>query len=210
MKEITCDIVKDLIPLYADDVLSSDSKMLVGEHLESCEKCNEYYKALAEGKGFISVNAENEKAIIKKIKKKINNKRMITACASAVVVATLLLSVFYVVFVREQYLPYDETGVYVENETLKTNNEYQCFYGFEELENKGVFYIYLSTTPYHKHQKNEFTIEMFHMSDADNEIRTIYYIPKEYVNDFKNHTLGLTDEMLNDLKDVAPLVWSSN
>ncbi len=35
----TCGIVKDLLPLYHDDVCSSSSKILVEEHLEECDTC---------------------------------------------------------------------------------------------------------------------------------------------------------------------------
>ena len=38
--KITCDIIQDLLPLYADDVLSDDSKELVKEHLAECESCS--------------------------------------------------------------------------------------------------------------------------------------------------------------------------
>lgn len=213
MKTITCDVVKDLIPLYVDDVLSSDSRMLVEEHLQSCEKCSEYCKVLSVGVVDIPAKVENDKAVIKKIKKKINYKRLVTACVSAAVVAALSLSIFYAVFVREQYLPFAETGVYVEDETIKTKNEYQCFYGYEDPDDKSVFYMYLSTTSYHKHQQKDAPTEMFHLSDTDNTISTIYYIPEEYLDDFKNYSRGsnhdLTDEMLNELKDVAPLLWSA-
>ena len=34
-----CDIVKDLMPLYIDDVLSENSKIFVKDHIDSCESC---------------------------------------------------------------------------------------------------------------------------------------------------------------------------
>lgn len=34
MKEISCDIIKDILPLYVDDVVSDDTKKMVEEHLE--------------------------------------------------------------------------------------------------------------------------------------------------------------------------------
>lgn len=36
---ITCDVVRDLLPLYQDDVCSADSRSLVDEHLNHCECC---------------------------------------------------------------------------------------------------------------------------------------------------------------------------
>lgn len=46
MDKDLCDVVKDLLPLYIDDILSDGSKALVEEHIETCEKCKkdlEYY-----------------------------------------------------------------------------------------------------------------------------------------------------------------------
>lgn len=38
-KETTCGVVRDLLPLYADDVASPDSRALVEEHLKGCAGC---------------------------------------------------------------------------------------------------------------------------------------------------------------------------
>jgi predicted anti-sigma-YlaC factor YlaD len=36
---ISCEIVKDLLPLYIDGVCSNESKALVEEHLAQCPNC---------------------------------------------------------------------------------------------------------------------------------------------------------------------------
>ncbi len=46
MKKISCDVIKDLLPLYKDDVCSEKSKDLIEEHLSECEDCREYLDAL--------------------------------------------------------------------------------------------------------------------------------------------------------------------
>lgn len=38
---ITCEIIKDLLPLYYDNVCSEDSRKLIEEHLLTCEKCRD-------------------------------------------------------------------------------------------------------------------------------------------------------------------------
>lgn len=38
---ITCEIIKDLLPLYYDNVCSGDSRKLIEEHLSTCEKCRD-------------------------------------------------------------------------------------------------------------------------------------------------------------------------
>ena len=37
--KITCNIIEDLLPLYIDDMVSEDSRQLVGEHLKECAAC---------------------------------------------------------------------------------------------------------------------------------------------------------------------------
>ena len=36
--KITCDIIRDLLPLYAEDMVSQDSKALVDDHLCGCDE----------------------------------------------------------------------------------------------------------------------------------------------------------------------------
>lgn len=43
---ISCEIIKDLLPLYHDSVCSEDSKKLVEEHLEHCESCRDELRAM--------------------------------------------------------------------------------------------------------------------------------------------------------------------
>lgn len=40
MEMISCDVARDLLPLYCDDVCSQDSRSLVEQHLEECEECS--------------------------------------------------------------------------------------------------------------------------------------------------------------------------
>ena len=44
MKEITCSIINDLLPLYVDDALCSDSIVLVEEHIEGCKFCRSRFR----------------------------------------------------------------------------------------------------------------------------------------------------------------------
>jgi len=37
--KITCEIIKDLLPIYIDDLCSDDSKTAVEEHIAVCDSC---------------------------------------------------------------------------------------------------------------------------------------------------------------------------
>ena len=38
--KISCNIIRDLLPLYAEDLASEDTRLLVEEHLCDCETCS--------------------------------------------------------------------------------------------------------------------------------------------------------------------------
>ena len=46
MKEINCNIIRDLLPLYEDGAVSEDTAQLVREHLEGCPACREELRRL--------------------------------------------------------------------------------------------------------------------------------------------------------------------
>ncbi|MFT9820356.1 zf-HC2 domain-containing protein [Lysinibacillus sp. NPDC056185] len=39
MSKLSCEIIRDILPLYYDNVCSDDSKSLVEEHLDHCQSC---------------------------------------------------------------------------------------------------------------------------------------------------------------------------
>lgn len=44
--KISCEIIKDLLPLYYDGICGNDSKALVEEHLTSCDSCKVELQAM--------------------------------------------------------------------------------------------------------------------------------------------------------------------
>lgn len=41
-----CNIVRDLLPIYADKATTPDSEKFVSRHLATCEDCKLYYKSV--------------------------------------------------------------------------------------------------------------------------------------------------------------------
>ena len=52
--KISCDIIRDLLPLYAEDMVSEDSKHLVDDHLCGCDACVKELAALLGGDWAVS------------------------------------------------------------------------------------------------------------------------------------------------------------
>ena len=63
--KIGCEIIKDLLPLYHDEICSEESKVAVENHLYECEDCKNYYEKL-KGSDAIEEAAFDEEAEAKK------------------------------------------------------------------------------------------------------------------------------------------------
>ena len=57
-----CDIIRDLLPLYADDVLSTASRNAVEEHLRDCPACSEYLNQIRDSEQ--QTDLDREKALV--------------------------------------------------------------------------------------------------------------------------------------------------
>lgn len=44
--KISCEIIRDLLPLYHDGVCSNESRQMMEEHLSECENCRAELKAM--------------------------------------------------------------------------------------------------------------------------------------------------------------------
>lgn len=56
----SCNVIKDLLILYEDDVCSEDSRNVVEEHLKECEKCSNYFQKLKSTDEVISQEIKEE------------------------------------------------------------------------------------------------------------------------------------------------------
>lgn len=94
--KIPCSVVRDLLPLYAEEMIEEETRALVDEHLEECSECSQ---KLEEIKAAAAVPAENTAVDTAKpllaLKKTINKRRRITAAIAALCVFILLFSAFH-------------------------------------------------------------------------------------------------------------------
>lgn len=72
--KITCSVINDLLPLYADNALSRDSRALVEEHLEGCKFCTAELEGM---KKTITIESDRDGRHIKRLKSSVDIKRFI-------------------------------------------------------------------------------------------------------------------------------------
>ena len=105
-----CNIIRDLLPLYAENMVSSDTSDFVEEHLKGCEACRKEYEGIKEPQPAQEIS---DTAPLLKLSRKMKVKRIQTIALTAVFVVALLVSVFAVLD-APIYFPYSERIVTLE------------------------------------------------------------------------------------------------
>lgn len=90
--KISCDIIKDLIPLYIDDLCSEDSTTLINDHIKECRDCESTLKALQLDIKLEKKQVEDSEKLSVRLFKKVVDKILILICA------TLIAGVFIGIF----------------------------------------------------------------------------------------------------------------
>ena len=83
---LPCAVVRDVLPLYCDGVVSAETRSAVGEHLMDCEGCRREYEALREA---LPGTPEKDKSTLARFRAMMKRQRWkrIIAIAAAVVLA---------------------------------------------------------------------------------------------------------------------------
>lgn len=84
--DISCDIIRDLLPLYAEDMVSHDSRILVEKHLCNCDPCSAVLQELQKE---APVPMETAPESLSKVKKNIRRRRILSVMAAVMTVLTL-------------------------------------------------------------------------------------------------------------------------
>ena len=48
MSKLSCDVIRDLIPTYVDEICSADTKIIVEQHLQECRDCKNLVEMIKE------------------------------------------------------------------------------------------------------------------------------------------------------------------
>ncbi|WP_440895496.1 zf-HC2 domain-containing protein [Amphibacillus sp. Q70] len=110
--KVTCDVIRDLLPLYVEKMTSDDTCAMIEEHLASCEDCRNYLKELETAD---KIPIDTDVTPFLKIKSTLQKKKI-----QAVIVSFLVLIVLVIFSISlmsaPKYRAYDEDIVTL-NET---------------------------------------------------------------------------------------------
>ena len=108
--KVTCDIIRDLLPLYAEDMVSDDTKAMVEEHLADCPDCAQQLDGTRQAR-MIPVSAvDTDTTSIERVGQAIRKRRW-TAAAFAVLLALTVSLGLYLVLNKHQYIPLEQAVV---------------------------------------------------------------------------------------------------
>ena len=85
-----CEIIKDLLPSYIDELTSEVSNEAVKEHLAECESCRSYYEEMKQQEPKMPETAEREIDYFLRVREETFRKILVAVTAAAVVFSILL------------------------------------------------------------------------------------------------------------------------
>lgn len=101
-----CNLIKDILPLYVEDMVSTDTREFVDEHLKHCAECHAEYESMRNSPKFVP-EIDTDIAPLKRINKDLYIKRLqtifftaILACAAAMIIFGVLTS--------PKFIPYSD------------------------------------------------------------------------------------------------------
>ena len=228
MEKVNCEVIRDLLPLYVDDVASEGTKKLVEDHIKDCVDCRKELKEMSERVGIpVSGKAEMEKAeLFAGIKRAFRRKKVRTAVVSAIVAVLAVTGIYAALVIPSKVIPYEDGLIDITEHDGKvyarfTGDNYSGVYLFtaDHREEDGtvttVAAIYYEETLYSKviepliKNDRKFdnicvnetyweTDDNGNMVDVDTDLKALYYSPQK-----------IDDKSTNWEKDVdeMKLIW---
>ncbi len=88
-----CNIVRDLLPLYVENMVSEETKDFVEAHLSKCPECNEFYLSMTDlgEEDIADEEVQNEILPLRIVKRKLLRKKVVTSLIAVVLAVAVLL-----------------------------------------------------------------------------------------------------------------------
>lgn len=169
--KITCDVIQDLMPSYIDGILSEDSKVLVEEHMGTCQECRKMLEIMKEEQGKEQVrikpsaastaergageteNTESNAnagsvAALEKIRKKLLVRRVLTAAVAVILTLIAAAAGYNHWYFNEKYMTLEDSGMYVKNNYLYSSNNLISRMKVQYTEDGKTEFVYAIDAPY--------------------------------------------------------------
>lgn len=111
--KITCNVVRDILPLYAEKIASDETRIMVEEHISACECCK---KELEEMSFSANPPIDTDTAPLRKLKAILHKKKIQTIIFTAML--TMAVAAVLIAFLTApKFIPYSEDTIsFIEND----------------------------------------------------------------------------------------------
>lgn len=101
-----CNLIKDILPLYVEDMVSADTQEFVNAHLEHCAECRAELERMRGSTKFVP-NIDTDIVPLKRIKKDLFIRRLQTIFFTAIVACVVAIIAFGVL-TSPAFFPYSD------------------------------------------------------------------------------------------------------
>ena len=103
-----CNLIKDILPLYMEDMVSTDTKEFVNAHLEHCAECRAELERMRGPAKFVpDIDIDTDIVPLKRIKKDLFIRRLQTIFFTAIIACAVVMIVFGVL-TSPKFFPYSD------------------------------------------------------------------------------------------------------
>ncbi|GFN36960.1 zf-HC2 domain-containing protein [Tepidimicrobium xylanilyticum] len=145
--KITCNIIGDILPLYVENMVSEDTKKVVEEHIDGCDRCKRQLKGMTSS---INIPLETDTASFEKMKATLQKKKIQTIIFSIMLTVSVIVVLISFLTARE-YIPYHEGLISLTESSdgiiiAKFNDEVKGYNISTEPSKIGDGFVYYITT----------------------------------------------------------------
>ena len=115
MSKLNCNVIRDILPLYADEVVCEDTRELVAEHLNECESCRKELDSMQ--KKVVIPMQDNSAGAMQKFKHKWNFRQVLKGAAIMLAVVVLVIGGIMYSYIH---------GLPVRSDLVQIRTGFQC------------------------------------------------------------------------------------
>ena len=104
-----CEVIRDLMPLYAESMASKASTEIVEEHLAECPSCRDYLREIRQT---VSNVTDTDSSALRQLKKRLQRKKTLTVLVTLMLTMVVLITAI-AYLTAPDYLPFSDEIVSV-------------------------------------------------------------------------------------------------
>ncbi|MCD7773512.1 MAG: zf-HC2 domain-containing protein [Ruminococcus sp.] len=130
-KTLDCEVVRDLLPLYYDNVVSEKTATLIEEHIQECDECMRELESLKQAPKIEETQESKAKVDFKKVLKKLRRK--------GVVIGAVVVACVVAIFFAGKYLLTEAPIKEVSKDEFEAVHVYK--FDYDRTDGSGYFFL---------------------------------------------------------------------